>query len=829
MKNNFGRPLYIGLLYTFLMVHSQILAQDQLHIRAKYTITYNKEVLGKEGSRITALNFKKKGIASNHQILKWNLIVRRDEKKILLPIVIEIPAGNSDLNFEKRLMMNDVIEAIQDVSIIDPISITLPNSNDFNLRIKSLDEFILEGEKVTLFVDVKEGFNDIEWIWSNNKKGDQISHTAFRNQSISVYGVYKGTSFKTMPKSLTLDVKSANELIDFAVMTPTIPIDDTSQASISLKVLKNSLTTSPSWVWYDEFGAELRSTILSQVFNGKPYFKTGIISVCPMYGNRIFGCKKIQIPVRHLEAPSPNFEIIYPSELYSDKEAVIYIRQKFRNINTKWNWTINGKRLNLNSDSIKIYPQQKLEIAAYPSLNNRIAEVKKVTLKNVIVRTKLPETIKGTFRFCGVQTSSHKYTLDKGELGNDAKSWILYKNNIEYKRFVSNYFDLIPIESAEYHLSPDTKPNLKISFYVEVVKSPEINLTIKGPQIVCKNEIFSLQLISLVSDTAFTFIWYKNNSANQTVLVSSGTNRFITDSITSTTAYSLEIQYKSCKIPEMTSYVVQLYNSPSTPTVDYTFTNKVHDQISLMAESKSESSENWEWSIDNFSTIYSLGKNIEKYKLKDGSNQFFVRYRNQCNEMSYIKDVTIFKKKYNYFFINIGINSNTLNSIQSYNFTAGSKKWYIRGKFSPSYFLKNNFSTELYGKNLEVNDNGRILNYPISTGTYYITNGTEIISRAGISTGLMFGSGSSKLFGGIGYGSADILWGFNTYSYSNNILISSSYAKNLSKSSKGIEAEIGMFIKIKKINLMPGISVIYDTKNKISFFEFNFGIGFSNK
>ena len=120
VKNNFWRPLYIGLMYTFLMVHSQILAQDQLHIRAKYTITYNKEVLAKEGSKITVLNFKKKGIASNNQILKWNLIVRRDEKKVLSPIVIEIPAGNSDLNFEKRINVLQILKIkkyIHDINI----------------------------------------------------------------------------------------------------------------------------------------------------------------------------------------------------------------------------------------------------------------------------------------------------------------------------------------------------------------------------------------------------------------------------------------------------------------------------------------------------------------------------------------------------------------------------------------------------------------------------------------------------------------------------------------------------------------------------------------
>jgi hypothetical protein len=179
--------------------------------------------------------------------------------------------------------------------------------------------------------------------------------------------------------------------------------------------------------------------------------------------------------------------------------------------------------------------------------------------------------------------------------------------------------------------------------------------------------------------------------------------------------------------------------------------------------------------------------------------------------------------------MNAGIGFSNLTRNSSYSITLGSRSWYFRGKTSMPFIFKGQYQTTVASTALQISEQSRVVNYPRSTGTYYVVNGNNAISRISATTGFIAGSGKVKFYLGGGIGRADLLWGLDIHNYAGNIKEKEVWARNINLSANGPEFEAGIFLKLGKINFMAGGSIIYDSKISKPYNEFQIGIGFSTK
>jgi hypothetical protein len=113
-----------------------------------------------------------------------------------------------------------------------------------------------------------------------------------------------------------------------------------------------------------------------------------------------------------------------------------------------------------------------------------------------------------------------------------------------------------------------------------------------------------------------------------------------------------------------------------------------------------------------------------------------------------------------------------------------------------------------------------ITNYNIPG--FYSYNGEKISKRSAYTAGIFFGGYHLSGYVGGGYGTRDLLWGINQYSYDGISSYSVSHAKNTENSFKGAEIELGLLVRFGFFNLMGGASSIQG-----KYTDFNIGLGFN--
>jgi hypothetical protein len=445
------------------------------------------------------------------------------------------------------------------------------------------------------------------------------------------------------------------------------------------------------------------------------------------------------------------------------------------------------------------------------------------------IKTVLPKNIKGSMKFCGIPKSKQTYEIVGGILGAGANEWCLYLGNKIITRFSGNTFQFIPTITSSYVIAPDNNPNLKFSFTVEIVDFIPSNISIAAPSTVCSRQPFTMVLQTLEADSILKWKWYRKSGDLSEQDKYLGSNRTIIDSIEKSSEYYVKIEYKNCPLSNSMNHFVTAHPTPIMPTTSYSYTDNIKDKVNLEARIPNMELTNWEWSLDKFNSVFSDSNALKNIKLAKDSNDFYVRYYDRCGIISPYTSLTIIRKKYDYIFVNAGFNFFNTKSFGSFNLTLGNKNLYIRGKISIASILSSSYSYEFSGKNMFINDQSRVLNFPPNTGSYYIVNGKQAISRTSITSGIIYGTNSLKIYAGAGYGKSSILWGLNLINYTTGNLTSRTWAINNDQSSNGLEIETGFFIKKGQFNIMPGISWVKSKNQKNPYLEFNIGLGFSNK
>ena len=145
----------------------------------------------------------------------------------------------------------------------------------------------------------------------------------------------------------------------------------------------------------------------------------------------------------------------------------------------------------------------------------------------------------------------------------------------------------------------------------------------------------------------------------------------------------------------------------------------------------------------------------------------------------------------------------------------GKTGWYVSARANSKFATKVDYSTNSTGI-IDYNGSG-----------YYVLDGKEFKKNYTVSAGLNFQLGWNSFFyiGG-GYGTNQLIWHINEYTYQNDILLSKrgAYAKHSDYSYSGLEVEAGITIRIKKILISAGAANLAFNKDLT---EFTYGFGYN--
>ena len=685
-----------------------------LPVKAVYSLKYSFE---EKGGNSGVYKVVKEGNAKNNELLTWNItILDRSKNRVQRTLRMEIPYGSDRVPKTFPLNKGEIlIEGFSGNEII-PQVITLPSMNDFDPIVRNGHGPILEGETVTLSVNPSRRFEQIDWVWSNGKKGETIQEELNRTTAFTVHGEYRGTSFRTKQKSVTVNLSRVADVLAFDLVGPVSPVPDTNAVTVSLNIRKNLFQNDLQWVWKDQRDKVLARNTNSITIQPDPIIDTELIRVCPSAGDRQFACKTFKIPLQRLSAPS-DFTIRYPAKLYTDQYVTIRAESVTRDPRTKWTWTVDGRRMNTMADSIVLRPTPGIKVSVYPTLNRRggVASQKQVSLGTVMVRTVLPSEIKGQMRLCGVPERAESYLLESAILGSESSYWVVMENGQEVARFKGNAFSLLIKKTSSYYLTTDKRFDLKLPFTVEVVDLPSEKLSIDGPSEFCLGQPFLLTLNGQRDENKMKWQWYRSDGENLAIRRPMGNGKTIRDSLQASSRYTLTAEFDGCPLSELPFHEVSVFKEPLAPKPQYTFLNNAHDRIKIDIGNNANRKNHYQWSRDQFSTVFADGYEISSYRLKKGTNTLYVRYKDECGLQSPQASISVTGKKGGYFFLNAGINGADMSRNRSYNLTIGSKSWYLRGKASLPFLLKDQFQNSLASTALQISDLSRVLNYPRST------------------------------------------------------------------------------------------------------------------
>lgn len=809
-------------------------ARSNLQINAKAEIKTNKA-----GKSVITYTVFRNGFVDRNQMIEWSaLYLSKDSKNNVsnkrYKVRFELPAGNSSNQLSYSIDGFAIEKIIENDAVITNIDI--PGIDEFDLKMSSNYDFVMAGEIVSLEVNTNRTFRNISWNWRESRNGP-IKHTGAHYQpklstdkTFYVQGQY-GNVFKTAYKEIRIDVKDPNELVDFKILGPVLAVNDTSKINFEIQVSKNAIPNLLKWNWFrsSDGYSKAVSEGAKYTLTPQPIVTDTLIKVCAEAEGRVISCSYYRIPLHRLPAPG-KFSVTVPPQLYSDQSAILNINQVGTDKNTVWTWIIDGRRVITKEKNITIKnPVPGMQICVYPELNKRGGEILKqcLNLNNVVVKTILPNNIIGNKSRCRGDLVKQVYRLNGAVLGSTSKFWNLYDENKLVRSFKSDTILLAPEVTTKYRISAENQPGQFYEFTIEVTSPPDSPVSVTGPEIVCSGESFTLQIPG-AKPPLVQWNWYKKDRKTG-LRKFIGEGATITDQIQSDAIYEIEAELNGCISKNKISKLVNIYTLPNQLIRISEILSANGGRVDLKVSNPEQFGIKYQWSDDEFGTVLREGPELDGYFLKKGFNKISVRAINNCGAVSASSIYTTVRKQNGFAFFNVGLSSNDFKSPDNFLLTLGIKSFYLRAKFNPIYLYEpDKYSTTFSSTKLEISNAGRVVNFPNSTGSYYTVNGEKYSFRQGVSMGTMIGNSKTRAYIGGGYGERVMLWGLSTFQYSGGVG-SQYWSKNIDQSYKGIEAELGVFLKMQNFNIMAGGNVIIDPLIKSPYIEVHLGFGLSNR
>lgn len=435
-----------------------------------------------------------------------------------------------------------------------------------------------------------------------------------------------------------------------------------------------------------------------------------------------------------------------------------------------------------------------------------------------------PKTIKGKLNINKGETTT--LTLVGGYLAANT-NWRWYEGDCNRQAIGSGTsISVQPRQTTVYALKGDgDHPTPCISVTVNVSNASMAAEGIDGPSQICEGEK-NIRLAvkgGNLGDGA-KWVWYQNNCDGTPI----GEGNTIEVSPLKTCTYYVRAESPKgntvCRAHELK--VITKSQAPDRidgiEKADYgqSFTLTVHG-------GKLAADANWVWYSGMPGNKIRAGTGNSFHITSASDDQtYYVRAEGACNNSDFaIKNVRVINKQKpdaiplathpTKFFINGGIVSNDpnhLNNVKNYVGTVGGGKnigWFIRAKFSSDQAKATYETMDM-----------QITNY--SLPGYYQYNGQVVSKRTGYTGGIYLGVKNIAVYAAGGYGTRDLLYGVDQYSYNNPFTSGSAWVKNTAYSYSGAEIEAGLIWKVSFFNMMGGVSTIEG-----KYTDYNLGIGFN--
>lgn len=513
------------------------------------------------------------------------------------------------------------------------------------------------------------------------------------------------------------------------------------------------------------------------------------------------------------------------------QRGAYYINWRFDYFNCDHQLTthLNSLQITRNTKTGLITPPDN-QFSALKLVNNFNAVVKSTTLPNITSYQPTssfsiePKAIIGKLNVNPGEATV--LTLAGGYLAGKT-IWKWYEGDCNGQAINANNTSITvkPMHTTVYFLRGEGEhPTPCISFQVNVFNTSMAAAGVNGPSQICEGGSVLLTVKGGSLADGAKWVWYRYGCDGTPI----GQGEAIYVSPLKTTTYYVRAEgldgNTACQAHEMV-----VTGKSQTPDridgigkADYreSFTLTVHGG-ELATDAK------WIWYTGLPDNKIRVGTGRSFYIPGISSDQtFYVRAEGTCNNSDFAvttvrltvhqQPATVLKNVHQTkFFVNAGIVANDPNHLQNlknYVATIGGGNnigWFFRAKVSGD---ETKAAYETTGT--------QIINYN-STG-YYQYNGQIISKRTGYTGGIYLGVKNIAMYLGGGYGTLDLLYEIDQYSYGYSFTSGSAWVKNTTYSYSGAEVEGGIILKAGLFNMMGGVSNITG-----KYTDYNVGIGFN--
>jgi hypothetical protein len=823
-----------------------------------------------------------KGFSSRDLELSWNY-ERHDElnRKVKSTTCLTMKRMQKVDRFIRIASATDFGNLCVDDYVI-PKPIELPGRDDMTVNVLSpLGGLYFIGDTIVMKAEAA-GHNQLtDWGWKtpNEKESTGQIYRFLAKESVNymVYGKFKGCDDNYVyTDTITLPVKLKNRNdLDFRIVGPEKKVDDTSTFTLGIEITKNLLGEKLDWKWYKSIKGKLIYVGhgISYTQSADSVLTDSVFVACAYARGREVRCKTYILPLNRLPGPD-KFDLYLTDSNYCNGTAKIVACSRGREPQ-RWTWTVDDIPVDFFGDTLVISnPMESMRVCAYPTLNRRGGS----RLQKCIVLPKCNKTIRKLFEIdgrmqrCSGDTGNIIYYFRHSSKSDKLidEGWLLYESDIPLREVLitSDTIHLNPSKTTIYRIISTIDRTRTFDFKIEVISRPAAPGNIKGPDLICPYESFQLRAEG-TQPAAIRWIWMKAVLKDEDAKMEKvGEGPTISDTLEEHTIYTLYAEDRSCRSLITRTKTVRVIEQQSVPSVKKMRYRRRGSVVDIELTGSLGIGETYEWSDNEFRTVAYVGKERKSIRLGVSSRVMHVRIRNACGTFSNIlelnlpsveriadpyvmikvivyrvvvrygiiltprvvvipeRTIRVDSEGYPGFFINSGIVTNGSDLFQNFRLTLGKGRIYASVYFNPLYLLRSGEHERLYaGKSLEINNSGRITNFPSSTGNYYEVNGVSISNRTGLSVGMMFNLKYLNLTVGTGYGTRSLFWGLDMKSYANDSRVSRVWARNSDLNWKGLSLDAGIFKDFGGFNMMFGMHTILDPDRPSPYTEAGIGIG----
>jgi hypothetical protein len=508
-------------------------------------------------------------------------------------------------------------------------------------------------------------------------------------------------------------------------------------------------------------------------------------------------------------------QIIGSTNVFLGEQVVLKVEGGSTGFNGQWVWYIDACGRNKIAVGDQLIVKAKEDVTYFVRAENSKEKTTCISHELIVNKNSVPaDSIIGRRVICRGERDII-LNVAGGRLGANAE-WVWYSGSCDGPSIGKGAFIKVsPITNTTFLVRAEGANNVTNCARINILMTDS---SIAPKSILALTEVCYKSELSLRVDGGklapdANWYWYKDY-INKSNLIGKGNDIKVTADQTSTFFVRAE---GGCNTTSAVNAKVSVLGSSTEPAsihlskLSYYKGDKIN--LSVVGGSLAPNS-NWVWYKNKVGVRkIGIGPTIE-YKVRN-AKKIYVRAEGACYKTDAVS--TKISPLISYRFLNFSLvkNASMLSNGGDFNlfqnvFNAGITLGKIKG--SKGYYVRVKIPIVSPNIPYETNDT-KVINYT-STDKYYKYTGKADELRYGGTIGFLWIPKSIGIYLGAGYGTRQLIWKIDQFSYSTNAKLESSWAKHTNYHSEGIETEIGLLIKLSGINILVGGNAIVYSLNK---------------